>query len=171
MVSQMMTQEFWLVLAARAMIGLLAAWVLGAVGFLAAFYVLFPGTPSLAILTPATVTMTALGCSVGAMVAWFRPDRSGWVIGMGVTILVAAQAGGWAGFWAGTPEATAQVIDIQTGQAIERGNPVTELITRPGLGATVLGGTLGANLAAITAYVLRVVQMARRQDRVGPAPA
>lgn len=164
-----MTQEFWLVLAARVVIGLLAAWSTGAVGFFVAFYLIFPGTTSLAVLTPTIVTLTALGSGAGGMAAWLRPDSRRWVMGLAVSTLIAATVGGWAGFLAGTPETRAKVIDIQTGRAVERGNPVTELITTPGLSATVLGGTLAANLAGAAGYVFRIASMREMGSRrTGP---
>jgi hypothetical protein len=165
MVSRMMTQEFWLVLAARVVIGLLAAWTLGAIGFFVAFYVIFPGTASLVVLTPTIVSLTALGSGAGGMAAWFRPDRRRWVTALGVSTLIAAAVGGWAGFLAGTPDRDPGVIDIQTGRTVERGSPVTELITTPGLSATVLGGTLAANLAGAAGYVLRFASMREMRSR------
>ena len=166
-----MTQEFWLVLVARAVIGLLAAWVLGAAGFFVAFYLVFPGATSLAVLTPTIVSLTALGSGAGGMAAWFRPDGRRWVIALGVSALIAAIVGGWLGFLAGTPEMKAGVIDIQTGRTVGRGNPVTELITTPGLSATVLGGTLAANVAGAAGYVFRIASTKRTPSRRTGRPA
>lgn len=158
-----MTQEFWLVLLARAAIGLLIAWLAGAFAFFAAFYVLFPGTPSLAVLTPALVTLTALGAGLGVAIAWFQPGRTGWVAGLIGAAVAAALAGGWVAFLVGAPEAPARLIDIQTGEAVTRGSRVTGLITKPGLQATLLGGTLAGNLAGAVGHFLRALREERRR--------
>lgn len=158
----MLTQEFWLVHLARTVIGLFTAWLAGALAFFATFYVLLPGTPSLSVLTPSLVTFTALGCGLGAVVAWFQPGRASWVAGLIAATLAAAVMGGWIAFLVGTPEAHARVIDIQTGEVVVRGNRVTGLITRPGLQATLLGGTLAANVAAATWHFASIYRGSRR---------
>lgn len=154
----MLTQEFWLVQLARTVIGLLTAWLAGALAFFAVFYVLLPGTPSLSVLTPSLVTFTAFGCGLGAAIAWFQPGKAGWTVGLIATTITAGLVGGWVAFLVGTPEAQSHLIDIQTGEAVVRGNRVTGLITRPGLQATLLGATLAANVAAAMWHLLRAMR-------------
>jgi len=157
--SRVLTQEFWAVLVARAFMGLLAAWAMGAVGFFVAFYLIFPGTTtSLMVLTPTAVSLTALGTGLGGTAAWLRPDRRRWVAGLTAAVLIAAMVGGWAGFLTGVPETTGEVIDIQSGKPVEPGNPVTRLVTNRELGATVLGGTVAANLIGAAGYLFRVTR-------------
>lgn len=153
-----MTQEFWLVFLARGVTGLLVAWVAGALFFFAAFYVFLPGTPPLSVLTPTLVTVSALGCGAGTASAWFQPGRHSWSAALSATAVLAALAGAWAAFLIGTPDAQARLVDIQTGEVVERGSRFSGLITRPGLQATLLGGTLAANLAVAAGHLTRALR-------------
>jgi hypothetical protein len=125
----------------RMVFGLIAACLLGLVGFLVGWFV-SPG--GAAISTPILLGAIGVLAGLGGFVAWLNPDVARPVLFLALGIaLLGGLAGAWLGFFYGEL--------FQPGRSFEWTSPQA-----PRLVVTIVGAGVGANILPILFYVYRL---------------
>ena len=125
----------------RTIFGLIAACLLGLVGFLVGWF-LSPG--GAAISTPILLGAIGVLAGLGGFVGWLNADAARPVIFLGLVVaLLGGLAGAWLSFLYGEM--------FQPGRSFEWTSPQA-----PRLVVTVVGAGIGANILPILLYVYRL---------------